>query len=611
MSIAVLTQVYDEARRLAIAGSNLAGDDFRLKKLIPPLEKAGAKAPVLGKVADVIRNLVDCPAKDSPQALLELSTLVTAILYTQGQTGAEGNLEEVETSDVGTLATTAGARVMKPLIEALTTTGSGRLEIIRDAHQRGAFQDLRLVNPALAALDDPYPETADFVADHVLPGYGKAIYAELKAVYDPKGKGGHVRRLRLMHRLDPVAAHELVEQALETGTKEMKVAALVCLRHSKEDLPHLLEQATAKSKEVRAAALEGIAKFQDDQVVDTLMKALSGADLELAAAPASENRSPKLLTFLLSGAEQQLDDLFRAKDKAKLKKQLARFHSFLSCFPGRNDKKSVGFLAGCFERRDEIARLKGDVSGQDVNQKVAAILVLTGSKPAMKKVVDSHESLAPELLPCAFVAAVQTRKPKEVYNLFSPYLLAKVGPKKRRRDPASEKREALRGLLAGVAYRRRHHYYYGVEDFDVEHGDALIKLLGDATLDPRWLDAAVAAEDLDLVEALARPKHKATVRFLSKTFEAILKKGDVDYAMAGVLETMIRIEHPRTTEHFLEGLRKVGSPRRQYYHVYWMGQLMPQLPKAAAAKIEKLLPTLPEKIVDELAPYVDELRTKS
>ena len=38
MSIALLAQVYDETRRLAIAGSVVAPGDFRIKKLIAPLE---------------------------------------------------------------------------------------------------------------------------------------------------------------------------------------------------------------------------------------------------------------------------------------------------------------------------------------------------------------------------------------------------------------------------------------------------------------------------------------------------------------------------------------------------------------------------------------------
>src|SRR5687767_301162 len=144
MSIALLNQVYDETRRLAIAGSVVAPGDFRLKKLVEPLQKAGEKAPVFAKVGQAITKLVESMEKTSAEALLELSTLVNAILYTQGETGIDGKLEPLETTDLGPQQTQASARLLKPLLEALTSTGSGRLEIIRDAYERGAFRDLRL-----------------------------------------------------------------------------------------------------------------------------------------------------------------------------------------------------------------------------------------------------------------------------------------------------------------------------------------------------------------------------------------------------------------------------------------------------------------------------------
>ena len=196
MSIAILTQVYDEMRRLAIAGSVVAGGDFRLKKLIPQLEQAGARAPVFTKVAEAVKAVVEGKEQTSAPALLELTTLVNAILYTQGETGATGTLEPIETSDLGAPAVQASARVLKPLLEALTTTGSGRMEVIRAAHERQAFRDLRLVKPALEALDDVYAEIGDFIAEHVLPLYGKAILPELRVKFDLKGRAGHPRQAR-------------------------------------------------------------------------------------------------------------------------------------------------------------------------------------------------------------------------------------------------------------------------------------------------------------------------------------------------------------------------------------------------------------------------------
>src|SRR5437764_6818945 len=96
MSLALIEESAKEVRRLAIAGSPLAVGDFRLKKLIPPLEQAGAKVPVFAQVAKAIGDLVNGKEADSPANLLSLSTLLNAILYTQGQTGAEGDYRELE-----------------------------------------------------------------------------------------------------------------------------------------------------------------------------------------------------------------------------------------------------------------------------------------------------------------------------------------------------------------------------------------------------------------------------------------------------------------------------------------------------------------------------------
>src|SRR5262249_17223531 len=188
MSIPILNQTYDEVRRLAIAGSVVAPGDFRLKRLVPQLEQAGQKAPVFAKVGESVSRLIASNEKSSAPALLELTALINAILYTQGETGFDGELAPIKTIDLGVHKTQTSARVLKPLQEALTTTGSGRLEIIRDAHERGAFHDLRLIAPTLAALDDTYSDIADFVAEKILPLYGQAIFSELEATFDSKGR---------------------------------------------------------------------------------------------------------------------------------------------------------------------------------------------------------------------------------------------------------------------------------------------------------------------------------------------------------------------------------------------------------------------------------------
>lgn len=606
MSIALLGDVYGEVRRLAIAGSGLAVGDFRLKKLLVPVKNAAAKAPVFGKVAEAVERLLNSSPQESADALLELNTLVSAILYTQGQTGAEGPLEPIETTDFGLSATNTGARVLKPLIEALTGTGSGRQEIITDAHQRGMFRDLRLIRPALEALDDGYAEIADFVAQQVLPIYGKAIYDDLKSSYDPKGKGGAARRLLLMHRLDREATRAAIDQALESGSKEVKLAALECLKGSREAIPYLLEQAKAKSHEIRRVALRSLAEFTDDAVVDALIQALSGKDHELASQAVSRNQSPRLLAFLLAEAEKQLAGLLVAnKDEAK--ERSVRFYALLACFASRRDKQSVAFLTRLFERREAIGHVKGDCSGQEINRRIAAILVQTDSKPVLKLLVDSHATLPAELLDVAMVAAIRSRKPSEVYDLFCPYYLGAIDGKKKGRDQASRKGECVRSLLSRWALRGS---IDGDFQFDDENAVASQKE-SKVELDPRWLDAAVQRNDLEMVLALARPNHKGACRLLSDALATLLKKkGDMGYDVACILNTMIRIHHPSTVETYLEALQRAAASS-SHYHVYWLARLIPELPPTATPKIEALLPSLPEKLVDQLAPHLVELKAKS
>ncbi len=592
MSIPVLTQVYDEVRRLAIAGSVVAPGDFRLKKLVPQLEQAGKKAPVFAKVGEAARQLVESNEKTSAAALLELTTLVNAILYTQGETGIEGELAPIESVNMGRLKTQASARVLKPLQDALTTTGSGRLEIIRDASERGAFNDLRLIAPALAALDDNYAEIGDFLAEKVLPLYGQAILPELRAKFDPKGRGGHVRRLLLMHQLDPQGTRPIVQRALEEGSKEVRIAAIGCLGQSPEDLPFLFEQVKAKAKDVRAAALRALGSSGSADAVKVLCEAIESADLALAVEPIRTSRNRVVSDFLLEAAEKQAEALIAGKEKdpKKLGKQNERMSLILQCLAGRDDKKTEKLLLNLFARAEQLAAVKGEPSGKDVVERLLSIMV-AGPPKVQSALVDAHATLPAESLDRAFVAACRCRKPAEVYKLFSPYLTAKVDEKKKNRDPAYAKRSAIAELLTDRFWIHDSGQLPG-DEFDVAK-----------TFDPQWLDLAVKLGRADLVLALARPGHAKANEMLSKLFKQRLGKSGAE-----VLDTMVKIGHPEATDAMIELVKKLAEAKYAYAH-YWLGNVIPRLPKAEALpKLESLLPTLPEKMLDQLLDSITALK---
>jgi hypothetical protein len=86
MSIQVLIEVQKEIRRLSIAGSDLCVNDFRLKKLLPSMQKSGESVPVFKKISELLEKAITPSGDKASQNLLELTTLVNAVLYTQGET---------------------------------------------------------------------------------------------------------------------------------------------------------------------------------------------------------------------------------------------------------------------------------------------------------------------------------------------------------------------------------------------------------------------------------------------------------------------------------------------------------------------------------------------
>jgi hypothetical protein len=586
MSIALLTQVYDEMRRLAIAGSVVAPGDFRLKKLIAPLEQVGAKAPVFAKVAEGVKTLVQATDQNSARALLDLTTLVNAILYTQGETGAAGALEPIETTDLGLAATQTSARVLKPLLEALGTKGPGRLEIIRDAYERGAFRDMRLIRPAVAAIDDVFVEVAELVTEQILPLYGKAILPGVRSSFDMKGRAGHPRRLRLMHQLDPAGTRDLIKQALDAGSKEIKVVAIECLGQDRADISYLLEQAAAKAQEVRQAAYRALTRFDDDAVIAVLQKAFAGKDLALAVDALQKSRGKKLLDFVLAGVENALNELPKSKDKKDAGAKIARLTLMLQCLGGRDDAASESLILRIFGDRTALAKIRGEpVSGADLNSAVVSLMARSTPKIAAA-LVAHHADLDARDLQACLQAALRSLPPDETYAVFSPYLAAKVDGKKK--DPAHAKRTAVASQLGDHGYAW-------------SHPEA-------PPLDPRWLDVAVQVADLDLVERLIRPGHAAANRFLAATFKELLKKSTLIHQWQGIVSAMARAQHPEATEAAIALIERFHD--KSGYYGYYLCQVIVDLPKSALPRLEALIPTLNERFADGLLGVLQQLRDK-
>lgn len=609
MSIAVLNQVYDEVRRIAIAGSAVAPGDFRLKKLIPLLEQAGKKSPVFAKVADSATSLVDSSEKTASTALLEMGTLINSILYTQGETGLEGKLEPIVSKDFGVSRTQTSARLIKPLIEALTTTGSGRLEVVKDSHARGLFKDLRLIRPAILALDDVYSEIADFIAAEVLPIYGNAIYPELESQFDLKGKSGQPRRLELMHRLDPVKARPWVQLALDEGSKEIRVAAIRCLGTSAEDLTFLLEQSKAKAKDVRAAALEGLSRLDAKDASNALIAVIHHSDLELALRPLHNTESPDVIAAVHSAIDEQAKKILssKEKDKSKLGKEVSRLLSLLQCVTDRKDTGTEETLYALLEDRRKWEGLKADPGGLDVLEAVSTALCV-GSTAMQRKLVSLHPELPIECFWNAFESACAALKPDDVFATFGAYLKSYTGPSKKgatkkSKDINHARAETLVEAI-GDGYRWTRSRYSRL----AYHAHAEPKTIS-STLSPKWLDLAIEMDVRPLILQLAVSGNKKSNDALAKMYKELADGKSKDfYQISELIEVLIRLQHPDATDAMVQAIEGLSKSTASY-GLYWLLRLIKNLPKdEAIPKLETLITRLPEKIAEQVVDHLIELK---
>lgn len=205
MDITPLYELRTRLRSAAIAGTGLMGEDFRLARAVEvmtPLEKA---SPVLAKIGQLSRQLVD-PATGSEARsglLLEALSLVDAVLCTQASVGTKAEIEPLPPALCqGEVVVNAPYSVVKRLQDALTTSGGGNFGFIMDTRQNSPelLRDYRVKGSMVKALGAGYSELAEQVTEW-LKQDGYDMIPLLMDGFDPKGKKEMVRRIWVLEAL--------------------------------------------------------------------------------------------------------------------------------------------------------------------------------------------------------------------------------------------------------------------------------------------------------------------------------------------------------------------------------------------------------------------------
>ena len=294
--MSTLQPLYEVKERLesaAIAGTGLLGEDFRLRRSAENMKPLAAASPVFAKISSGLESLLAAPAEQRPTLLLDLLGLVDAVAYTQGSCGMSGELEDLPTAG-GTYQQISYGQI-QPLLTALTTTGSGRMEIIQstwEAHPE-YFTDFRVLPTVVAGLGDSYGEIAE-LNTQILKKTGSAVLPMLQADFDPAGGRAMARRVEVAAAVGGPEATPWLREILPEAKKDVRTAALLALGVDRANTGMLLELAKLERGKNRDAVLEALAK-QDGEAVQKFwaaelkknscsVKFLRDTDTEWAAA---------------------------------------------------------------------------------------------------------------------------------------------------------------------------------------------------------------------------------------------------------------------------------------------------------------------------------------
>ena len=381
-----LTELKERLVYISVAGTQLLSEDFRLKKATESFAPLAEKNPVFKKIYTDLQKLLGAEKEQQGFLLLNLLGLIDAVLYTQASSGIEGNMEELsQTKNLGKPIQIRYSQIA-PLLQALSTTGSGRMEILCNtiANYPYYFQDYRILHALINDLTDSYTEMAKLVYkllkvlgtgemisvrdpdDYYTPYYGSKQYylpqinqeqliAQLKQGFDLQGKQAMVKRVSLVAEIAKEKENEWYFYLLENANKNIRNQAILSLGCSKENIPRLMEMLKTEKGKAKEAVYKVLSEFDDQEMISFWIEELK-VHPELA------------LNFKFTNSNE-IADVIAENFKAELINYLENEDAILAGWkewlPYKPSDKVLEIYQWCAENQAKYSKLKIGTSVQN------------------------------------------------------------------------------------------------------------------------------------------------------------------------------------------------------------------------------------------------------
>lgn len=489
-----LLSLYDLKERLeyaAIAGTGLLHEDFRLRRAVDALAPLAKANPVFAKISAGAAALLNAPENERSTRLLDVLSLVDAVVYTQGATNILGTLTDLKPGSGSYVQVSYGE--LQPLLTALSRTGSGRTSLIREYWENHPeyFSDFRVLPHVVGALGDNYGELADMIGE-ILMKQGNCIIPLLKENFDPAGKNEMARRVRLIAKLAGATENDWFVSILPDSKKDIREAIIQTLSLNKENNQLLADLCQTERGKLKEAAMRSLAAMDTEEAStfwnEELQKkpntasCLNGMGSVLAADLAAGSMH-NFLEKLLSGGQ--------VYDHSELE-QMTMLTAALC---GKYSAGVDSLWRWIAERMDAFAQIvpeknvrSCDMSVAEHLQRALMITILWNVEPALLNTARELSQCRKEwFLGCAMLADMAEVSSAELYNRYAPFVIRAGLLKRESREQRNDRIQIMRALSAVRWSPELHAFTVVFPRFDALTGKPVTSARKLDGVDSRWM----------------------------------------------------------------------------------------------------------------------------
>ncbi|MDO4669064.1 MAG: hypothetical protein Q4A63_04540, partial [Butyricicoccus pullicaecorum] len=329
------------------------------------------------------------------------------------------------------------------LMQALTTTGSGRMEVLSRTVCEHAeyFKDCRVIHALIDDLADPYGDmgalifrilralvTGETVETGDFDGYQRKRYSlptidktqllsRLKYGFDPAGKTDMVRRMMLICAIAGDAENDWYLSLLDSAKKDIRTLVVFALGYREENIPLLMELAQKERGKPKEMAYRVLCRWDNPSVTAFIEKTLK--------------KSPKMAACLSSTELDVYGDMAAKGLQAALTEVLGQPYisrgqmddtimPWISALLGKASAETIAFYQWVFADQPlpEIQEVTYNQQTRKIRMlpylydKLCATLVLSCPQP----LVDFLSGQSTEWGEAVFLADLFTKSAAEVYD---------------------------------------------------------------------------------------------------------------------------------------------------------------------------------------------------